>query len=31
MDILLWIMCVMVGSVIGCAIGHLIWKLIERR
>ena len=30
MDVLLGIMCVMVGSVIGCAIGHLIWKLIER-
>jgi hypothetical protein len=26
----LWLGLTVVGSLIGCAIGHLIWKFIER-
>ena len=31
MEFALWLGLTVVGSLIGCAIGHLIWKFIERR
>lgn len=31
MNFILWLFSTVVGGLIGCAIGHLVWNFIDRR